>query len=206
MYSWCSHVWNPIAGRCSHQCGYCYMLRFKLPALMLREKELKTTLGSGKTIFVGSATDMWAHDVPGGWINKVLWRCKQSDNTYFFQSKNPSRFHINEFPENTILGTTLETDMDYEDSKAPRGIERVSAMAHMKGVRRSVTIEPIMDFNLNIFVEMILLCDPEFVSIGADSKGHHLYEPRWDQVQELIEELKRYTEIRVKHNLERLRR
>lgn len=206
MFPWVTHTWNPIYGRCSHQCGYCYMRQHTLPPLELREKELGIKLGSGKTIFVGSATDMWAHDVPGEWINKVLYRCKQSpDNTYLFQSKNPGRFHINEFPEQTIFGTTIETNRRYEDSQAPSVHQRSAAMSHMVGTRRTVTIEPIMHFDLYEMVDLVHVCCPEFVSIGADSKGHHLLEPSWDLVQELITELGTFTEVKVKHNLERLR-
>lgn len=208
MYPWCSHTWNPIFGRCSHQCAYCYMLneRRALPELHFREKEMKTTLGSGRTIFVGSATDMFAHDVPGDWIAKVLYRCKLSPgNTYFFQSKNPGRFHICDFPPQTIFGTTIESNRPYADSKAPSVHERASAMAHMKGKRRSVTIEPIMDFDMFDLVRLVLDCDPEFVSIGADSKGHNLDEPSWAKVQDLIKRLKMFTEVRVKHNLGRLK-
>ncbi len=40
-----------------------------------------------------------------------------------------------------------------------------------------VTIEPIMDFDLEPFVEMIKNTKPKFVNIGADSKGHNLPEP-----------------------------
>lgn len=207
MYPWCSHTWNPIFGRCRHQCGYCYMRQEALPPLEMRDKELKITLGNGRIIFVGSATDMFAHNVPGHWINKVLYRCKLSPgNTYLFQSKNPGRFHTNEFPPHTIFGTTIETNRRYEHSAAPSVHQRAAAMAHMEGTRRTVTIEPIMDFDLLELVKLVYTCDPEFISIGADSKGHHLPEPSWAKVQELIVRLEVFTEIIIKHNLERLRK
>ena len=52
---------------------------------------------------------------------------------------------------------------------------------------------------------MIKGIKPEFVSIGADSKGHNLPEPSWDKVQSLIKELKKFTEVKVKDNLMRLK-
>jgi len=68
-----------------------------------------------------------------------------------------------------------------------------------------ISIEPITDFNLEFFIKIIKEIKPKFVSIGADSKGHNLPEPSWDKVQELIKELKKFTEVRIKDNLERLK-
>ncbi len=63
MYDFVTHRWNPIKGKCPHECAYCYMKRFPLGPLHLDEKELRTDLGSGNFIFVGSGTDMWAEEV-----------------------------------------------------------------------------------------------------------------------------------------------
>ena len=68
MYPWCDFTWNPIRGRCPHQCDYCYMKIFKVGELRLDEKALKDKLGADRTIFVGSSTDMWAKEVPKRWI------------------------------------------------------------------------------------------------------------------------------------------
>ena len=46
--------------------------------------------------------------------------------------------------------------------------------------------------------------DPTFISIGADSKGHNLPEPPGAKVKELIQELEKFTEVKVKKNLSRL--
>jgi hypothetical protein len=48
--------------------------------------------------------------------------------------------------------------------------------------------------------------NPEFVTIGADSKGHNLVEPSWERIEVLIDNLSAFTEIRQKTNLERLRK
>ena len=149
---------------------------------------------------------MFAENVPAVWIELVLRRCKSADNVYLFQSKNPERFHDFEFPKQIILGTTIESDLKYGDSQAPSVHARARAMAHLLGVRRTVTIEPIMNFNLKELVQLIYDCKPEFVSIGADSKGHDLAEPTWNQVWDLITRLNTFTEVRQKNNLERLRR
>ena len=70
--------------------------------------------------------------------------------------------------------------------------------------RRMVSIEPIMDFDLDVMVRWIKDIHPKFVSIGADSKGHNLPEPPAWKVERLIEELKKFTEVKVKENLNRI--
>lgn len=210
MYPWLTHTWNPIRGKCPHSCVYCSIedmaRRFKKPQLPIRldETELKTNLGEGNYIFVGSSTDMFAKEVPSDWIYKVLEYCKDFDNKYLFQSKNPERFQefIHSFPKNTILGTTLETNRDEKISKAPSPYLRKQFM--VLEYDTMVSIEPVIDFDLDVMIKWIKEINPEFVSIGADSKGHGLPEPSWKKVQELIKGLKGFTEIKIKDNLERL--
>lgn len=204
MYPWVSHTWNPIKGECPHDCTYCYMKVYKQKPLHLVEKELRTDLGSGNVIFVGSSTDMFANEVPPGWIQMVLTHCQDyPDNQYLFQSKNPSRFSGFPFPMNVILGTTLESNRDYGCSKAPPAIDRVSAMMELT-YRKMVSIEPVMDFALGAFIDMIEAINPEFVSIGADSKRHNLPEPSSLQLSRLIGALDGFTDVRPKDNLTRL--
>jgi len=69
---------------------------------------------------------------------------------------------------------------------------------------KMVSIEPIMDFDLDVMVDWMRQIKPEFISIGADSKGHKLPEPSTDKVQALIEALKEFTSVRCKPNLKRL--
>ena len=211
MYPWVTHTWNPIKGRCPHRCCYCYMKKYwnKLKEPYLDEKCLKDNLGSGNIIFVGSSIDMWANDIPDDWILKVLSHCrKYPNNTYLFQSKNPFRFSRfrDQFPPNTILGTTLETNRDYNFSKAPQPRLRVEALKSWNGTGmvKMVSIEPIMDFDLDKFISMIALCEPVFVSIGADSKRNNLPEPPKEKIVKLISELRKVTKVRLKNNLKRL--
>ena len=51
---------------------------------------------------------------------------------------------------------------------------------------------------------MIAMCEPIFVSIGADSKRNNLPEPPAWKVERLIEELRKFTEVKVKENLNRI--
>ena len=211
MYPWVTHTWNPIRGRCPHECTYCYMKRFPLGPLHLDEKSLRDDLSKAKTIFVGSSTDMWHFDVPYSWLEQVLDKChRYPEVTFLFQSKNPARFLCVGLPPNRILGTTLETNRSTEQfSKAPNPLERIDLLQQAdfnlyRHFPRMVSIEPIMDFDLDSFYKLIKCLEPVFVSIGADSKGHNLPEPPAGKIRELIEELEKFTEVKIKGNLNRL--
>jgi len=214
MYPWISHTFNPIKG-CSHNCSYCYLNSrgFDMTP-RLAEKELKTNLGKDRIIFIGSSSDMFGDWIPHEWIIKVLDHCKKyPDNQYVFQTKDPGRYQnfcrhgYFEPTEKYLLGTTIETDeypLEYQTFAPPiwerwRGLYELSIRR-----RKFVSIEPIMDFNLNLLTDMIKTIDPEFVTIGADSKGNKLVEPSWWKVGALIGELKKFTEVKIKSNLDRL--
>ena len=206
MYLWVSHTWNVIKGKCPHDCSYCYMKRYPQAELHFDEKELKTNLGSGNTIFVGSSCDMWADKVMSHVVKRILEYCASYRNSYVFQSKNPQRFceFVPHFPFNTMLGTTIETNRLYgREGGQPIG-ERVRAFQYLK-LPRFVSIEPIMDFDLDVMVGWTREINPEFISIGANSRPEiKLPEPSGDKVRTLIEGLKEFTEVKIKDNLKRL--
>lgn len=208
MYPDVTHTFNTVKGKCPHGCAYCYMKRFgKQPDLHFDEKELKTDLGEGNFIFVGSSCDMWAGDIPVQWIHDTLGHCKKFDNKYMFQSKNPRRmYYLRSFmPPRIALGTTIETNRSYpEMGNAPRVLDRAWDLFKSE-TQDFITIEPIMDFDLKKLVSVINVVQPAWVNIGADSQGHNLPEPSWEKVQELIAELKQFTEVKEKRNLGRLK-
>ncbi len=209
MYEFCTHTWNAIKGKCSHDCSYCYMKVFPQGELRLDEKEFKTDLGKGNTIFVGSSTDMFADNVPCEWIFKVLnYCCKFQSNIYIFQTKNPIRFFEFDgyFPDASEFGTTIETNKQMllnKISKAPTVQDRQDYLCDING-KTFVTIEPILNFDLDVLVAWIKDIDPDFVNIGADSKNHNLPEPNKEKIEALIEELKKFTKVNIKDNLRRL--
>lgn len=223
MYDWVDKDRrNFIGGECPHKCSYCYVKSMNYPAVKARysgkirlfENEFKKPLKSksGKPIFIGSCFDMWADAVPDDMILKVLYHLRKFDNQYVFQTKNPRRFNvfISMLHRSDILGTTIETT-DYwsclnDISNTPTPYMRAYDLAKHKDVQRFVTIEPIIDFDLDHFITIIGLAEPTWVNIGADSKRHNLPEPSWEKVQSLITELKKFTEVRCKSNLDRLKR
>ncbi len=207
MYGFVTHTWNAIKGRCSHACEYCYMKPFWKSDIHLDEKELKTDLGEGNFIFIGSSTDMFARSIPEEWIRKVLFKCiEHPKNEYLFQTKNPLRFKKVKswYPNKSIFGTTLETNRENNLNNAPIRSGRVEGMLEIPSEMKMVTIEPIMDFDLNLFVKMIKDINPKWVNIGADSKGHNLPEPSAEKIKELIKELEKFTKVNLKGNLKRI--
>lgn len=209
-------TWNPLGGKCPHNCKYCSTNSFYYPELIkkysgeprLCEKTLLKNLGNGKQIFVVAQNDLFADAIPEQFINKVLEHCKKFDNTYLFQTKNPQRFIGLHFPVKSIICTTLESDSFYPDfmGDTSHPIDRSMAMNYFRDIpiTKQVTIEPIMEFHLEHFVTMIKRCHPDVVAIGADSKNKHLPEPSKEKILALISELSKFTNIVRKTNLERL--
>jgi len=78
---------------------------------------------------------------------------------------------------------------------------------NVKWTRKVDDVEETLDFDVYILSKWIAGTSPDFVNIGADSKGHGLPEPPMWKVEALIKNLKESgIEIREKHNLERLMR
>lgn len=209
MYSFVTHTWNAIKGKCYHDCTYCYMKRWNnLRDVRLDQRELKTNLGSGNFIFVGSSCDMFARDIPVEWIEKILAYCRNFNNRYLFQSKDPALMKLNLNGDlDAVVCTTIETNRWYPDimQNSPHPEDRAVAMFGFE-LPRYVTIEPIIDFDLDELVRLIKLCDPEQVNIGSDSGGNGLPEPSADKIIELVDALKEFTIIDQKRNLRRLLR
>jgi len=160
---------------------------------------------------------MFGEWVSAKWIRAVLTYCHRfPHNIYLFQTKNPGRFKefLNYFPIHTIFGTTYETNRPNDNCaklmggefKAPQPFMRAKAMLNLGSqYDKMISIEPIMDFDVEVMSEWIIAINPKFVSIGADSKGHNLPEPSGVKVRKLISALEMQgIEVKLKSNLERL--
>ncbi len=208
MYVWVTHTWNTIKGACYHDCSYCYMKkRGKLNPVRFDERELKTDLGQGNTIFVGSSCDMFSEVIPYRWIFDTFCHCKKFDNIYLFQTKDTESMirTIGSMPPKSKVCTTIETNRSYPGimRNTPTAEYRAYFMSYID-LPRYVTIEPIMDFDIDEMVSLIKQCKPEQVNIGADSGNNHLPEPSRDKLMDLIIELQKFTVIARKKNLARL--
>lgn len=232
MYEWVDAKWNPIGGRCPHRCVYCYVPKMPYTEkkyggeLTLMEHELKTDLYDcpGKTapltVFVCNMTDLFADAVPREWIDRILEHCNRYPaNTYLLQTKNPRRLldfmapvdgRTDSLPKNTIIGTTLETNRDtqYDVSQAPNPYDRYHDMLLIKrrmkdAVKYMVTVEPVLDFDPDELASWINELRPDWVNIGADSKGCGLEEPSRDKIWELLRKIRGF-EVKKKRNLRRI--
>jgi DNA repair photolyase len=222
MYPW-AYTWNPLGGKCPHECGYCYVEN-KINPMMKRsgndkyegplrliEKELQTPLiiPEGYVIFVESCGDLFAAEVPSAFIQRVLDHiAKYPQTPVLLQTKNPIRFAEFVIPNNCILGTTIETTHHYSKTKAPTTYKRIEALtAICLGHKTMLSLEPIMYTDLAQLVNWVATLKPLFVSIGADSRSEgerDLFEPLPEDLARLIEVLKKYTEVKLKENLSRL--
>ncbi|RLE97135.1 MAG: hypothetical protein DRJ57_04800 [Thermoprotei archaeon] len=76
--------------------------------------------------------------------------------------------------------------------------ERIRVMEELEWPRKVVVIEPILDFDLEDFVNAIMRIWPEAVYVGYDIYGNRLPEPPLTKARKLVDALKRYTWVHVK--------
>lgn len=206
MYDFVTHTWNTVKGRCPYGCTYCYMKRWgQQKTMRFDEKELKTNLGKGNFIFVGSSCDLFAEAVPHNWITRTLNHCAGFENKYLFQTKNPGRINENYLPYNSIVCTTIETNRYFPEIMrlAPEPEKRLKDLIALK-VRKFITIEPVMDFDIDDLLQILLIPELEQVNIGADSGRNNLPEPSQYKLSTFISVLQDHVKVVLKKNLKRL--
>ena len=197
MYTWVSHMWGVGIG-CPHQCSYCYVSNRgrKQPTEWTLDRDFPP-LGKGRTIFIAHLCDLFSRAVPEADIKAVLDHCRlYPENKYVFQTKDTGRlaaFVGLDYLKglNYMVGTTIETNrQDLLDKicSAPNVGERASGMCRLH-CEKFLTIEPIMQFDTGPLADLVSLAKPDFVNIGADSKGHGLEEPTREGVMVLAREI-----------------
>ena len=210
MFSVVTRTWNPVTG-CPHNCTYCWARKMATTRLRhleryrdgfvsrLNEEEFREKFNGG-FIFVSSMGDLFAYTVPDGWIIRVIEHVKKfPEATFLFLTKNPARYLNFDFPENAILGATIETDRDEiarRLSRAPLPSARIEAMAKVRG-RKFVSVEPILNFT-DSFPEKIERIGPAMVYVGYDNYNNRLPEPSLERTKKLISELSRFTAVHEK--------
>lgn len=207
-------TWNPFTG-CNFNCSYCW-------ARKLANGKLKKSYPNGfipithpdrfdkrfkpdDFVFVCSMGDI-------SFAPSVVW-----DQIYFIAQKHPSTkfllctknpaVYLNlawRLP-NVYYGCTIETNKDYAVSKAMRCYDRYLAMKEVAHPHKFLSIEPVMSFNLEVFVDWVADIKPEMIEIGADNYHNNLPEPQPQYLIKFLETIKRYTPIVIeKQGLERL--
>jgi len=210
-------TWNPFKG-CEFGCSYC-VPTFQRQAKRQKPNAEGTKgcqdcydykphihakrlhgLPSTEIVFVCGNGDI--KFCPPDFVKKIIARIvknneKRPEQTFYFQSKEPACLeqYLDLFPDNVILVTTLETNraQGYEFvSKAPVPLIRWSQFLELDWPRKVVTIEPVMDFDVEEFTDWIIDVDPEYVWLGFNSRPQdvELPEPSMDKMEDFIAGLK----------------
>lgn len=201
-------TWNPFKG-CLFECVYC-MPSFQRQAKRQKHNcidcykyvphyhpERLKNIPSSEIVFVCGNGDIsfCEPDYTRQIIESIKGKNKKHpERTYYFQSKRPEYFQqfLSELPQNIVLVTTIETNRDegYElISKAPKPSDRCRQFLNLDYPRKVVTIEPIMDFDMDIFFDWILAISPEYAWMGFNSKTESikLPEPSMEKFHEFRE-------------------
>lgn len=200
-------TWSPFKG-CDFHCTYCepsFQRQAKRQKHLCEDcyryvphyhEERLAKIPSAPIIFVCGNADISFCDYD--FTHRIIDRIKAHnfrcpDKTYYFQSKRPEYFEplLPLIPENVILVTTLETNRDqgYEHvSKAPSPSVRYEQFKALDYPRKVVTIEPLLDFDNENFLQWICDLKPEYVWIGFNSKPEsvELAEPSLEKVDEFM--------------------
>jgi len=191
-------TWNVFKG-CRFFCRYCNASRLAkgrlkhspryqdgfAPAFI--EAEMERSFHPGQFVFVAYMGDIFWAMAPD--VERIIDRIRQfPETTFLFLTKAPEVYLQWEvdFPDNLLLGTTIESNRDHQVSKAPTAVERFQALSKVAHPRKFLSIEPIMDFDLGTLVSWVRDLHPEIVEVGADNYRNDLPEPSWGKVSALV--------------------
>jgi len=209
MFDNITRTWNPVVG-CLHKCSYCWARRLAETKLKdierykdgfqpkLVEKELSKRFHK-QFVFVSDMGDLFGKWVPSEWILKVIDTVKKSPSSNFlFLTKNPIRYFefVNVYPENVVLGATIETNRDYHVSNSPTPAERQDCMRELPFKNKIVSVEPIMDFDLETMIQWLREIGPVLVHVGYDNYRCRLAEPQLSKTMQLIRNLETFTRVK----------
>lgn len=212
-------TWNPWTG-CLNDCYNCKCWAKNLIENRLKDtlkfkecgfkptfhpKEMDKKFPKNDFIFVSSLGDI--SFAPRQVISQIFDKIKANpDNKFLFCTKNPVVYASFENLENVYYGATIETNRDtLLYSKAPIPYFRYNAMRDLKGYKKFLSIEPIMDFDYQTFITWIIEINPRIVEIGADNYYADLPEPSKEKVLDLINSMEQFgIEVVRKEGLDRL--
>lgn len=206
MYQLSKKQWNPFVG-CKYECVYCtpsFQRALKRQSCALCQSYLphwhheRLDQRLPPTRYMQFIFACSSGDVAHAQISKLITLFdrmrRMTKHIFLMQSKNPRIFNDMRLKKgpNLILGTTIETNRDgfnrapydyAKISRAPRPRSRYRWMQELKHPLKMVTIEPVLDFDLDVLIDWIRTLNPVVVWLGYDSKGCHLPEPSLAKVR-----------------------
>ena len=205
MFPFITKTWNPVVG-CPHYCKYCWAKKLAETKLkkfyssflvpQLKVERLTQSFREGDFVFVCDMGDLWSKTVPFEWQRHVMGQIEGYPKTRFLLlTKNPNGYKKyfqkwGNFPENCVLGVTVETNRStMEWSFAPCPETRFDNFKQVPHEQKMVSVEPIMDFDTLKFLNRILSVKPQFVAVGYDNYRNGLREPSLEKTLRLIERL-----------------
>jgi hypothetical protein len=211
--------WSPFQG-CNFECKYCEQSFQRQAKRKLHDclecycyephyhpERLKKVPNAGVVAVCGNSDVAFCNPDFMHKIVDVMQQDEKKGRIWFVQSKKPSCLepYLNDFPRNTVLLTTLETNRDEgyaKVSKAPPPSVRYEMFSNLRYPRKVVTIEPIMEFDFEIFLNWIVNIQPEAVYIGFESSRYEMpfTEPHMEKVLNFIAALRtRRIRVLTKH-------
>lgn len=218
-----ARTYNPAVG-CSFSCKYC------VPSFQRQLKRVAGNIGCNECygytphihperlgriprspiVFVFGTGDIAFYDP--SYVRRVIDSIEahrpRKPKVYYLQSKAPAclKQYLPLLDDKYILVTTLETNRDKgyaEISKAPLPSVRFADFYALDYPRKVLTIEPVMDFDHDQMVRMVLDLKEQgsllYVWFGYDSKNCKLPEPSTEKAQRFVDALKGYgIEVRGK--------
>ena len=215
MFDFVTDTKNPLGGDC-YKCVYCYIhgkrgMKKRFPVInnkysgdiKLYPKIFNEKI-KGDLCFFCDCIDYLHPNVSDKYILKIyswIYEHYHYQINFLSLTKNPKRYLDLEkyLPINMILGSTIESNRNYPElSKAPSQRDRLRYMCDIANnlnifhYRRFISIEPILDFDIEEFVFLLRFAIIKEVAIGYDNYNHKLPEPSLDKTMELIKILEGY--------------
>ena len=167
---------------------------------------LRKRYGEGDFIFDCDMRDKYSPDVPDQMILRVYeWQASNRGALFLDLTKYPTRYPGLQYriPKNVVIGATIETNRPIppEVTRAPSTDYRLMAMRYMAEHLDHwtfVSVEPILDFDVEEFVGALEKVRPWKVAVGYDNWRNRLTEPPLEKTERLIELLEEFTEVERK--------
>lgn len=189
--------WSVFVG-CAHGCSYCFAVKVARSVLKntlhfrqhgfkphFVEEELSRSFKSQDFVCIS-----WLGDIcfaTAQELARILERAGQFPQTEFLLlTKDPGRLLAKcpPLPENFVVGASIESNRNYSLSKAPPPVDRLKALARAN--RRSLSLEPVLDFDLDIMVQWVESLRPEYVVVGPPYRRSGLVPPPREKLSELL--------------------